>query len=217
MKRKAYLLPLILTLLTAVASPAFAQTANLVLTTTSSNARVSSTLTWANPTAASCAATGDSGWITAYNALTRPISGTVTLASVPPPNARSYTLTCTWPGDNQAVVSWTAPTTNTDNSALAKCASQTSTGPCLLKFQVYRSSDPTLASPQMTPVNDRNAVSYTWTGLPAGTSYFGVEVVNGDGVPSAMSNIASKSTTLGASDSETVSLAFPGTTIVTVK
>ena len=194
------LLPLLLLLPVA----AFAQVTNLTLTTTSSAGRATPTLTWSNPTATSCAATGDAAWA----AASKPVSGTVTLAAVAPPNARSYTLTCVFPGDTTATVSWTAPTTNTDGSALTNLAG----------FNVYRrvgSQD--VGSGEMTPVRDPTATSRVFSGLGTGTHYFGVEAVNADGVPSVMSNIAGKPITAGATDSETVSIAFPGTTVIVVR
>jgi hypothetical protein len=199
-----------LPMLLLLSAPAFAQTTNLVLTTTSSNSRVSSTLTWTNPAAASCAATGDSGWITAYNALTKPISGTVTLASVPPPNARSYTLTCTWPGDTTGTVAWTAPTTNTDGTPLTDLASYK------VYFNTGIPSAVTAPGAQIKIVT-APATGTVITGLAVGVWNFGVVATNSKGMDSELSNIASKTMTTGATDSQTVTLAFPGTTIVTVK
>lgn len=89
------------------------------------------------------------------------------------------------------VVSWTPPITNTDGSALVKCASQTSTGPCLRTFNIYYGKQPA-ALTQIMSVNDRNATSYTFPSLANGPWYFGTTAINGDLTESVMSNIATK-------------------------
>ncbi len=127
-----------------------------------------------------------------YGFSTNYLSQTSTVATQ---SSGTYTLTlsCAWPSDNAALVKWTAPITNTDGSALAKCASATSTGPCLAKFQVYRSTNSALNSPEMTPVNDPNATSLQYSNLSVNTHYFAVEAINGDGIPAALSQpLASK-------------------------
>lgn len=95
---------------------------------------------------------------------------------------------------NTAKLSWTAPTASTDGSALTKCASQTSTGTCLRSFRVYRgaSQAEVQAKTDGRSINDRNALTYDWTGLAPGTHYFAVTALNGDGGESALSAIGSK-------------------------
>lgn len=93
-----------------------------------------------------------------------------------------------------AVLSWTAPTQNSDGSTLAKCATQTSTGTCLRSFKVYHGATQAAveAKTDSRTINDRNATNYEWTGLAPGTHYFAVTALNGDGGESGLSNIGSK-------------------------
>lgn len=139
---------------------------------------VTPVLTWSTtPAAQSCTASGDPAW-----AGTKAASGTQTLAAIS--STATYSLLCTWPGDTTATISWTAPTTNTDGSALAKCASSQTTGPCLKSFLVARGTDQTNVGSESMPVNDPNATSFAWTGLPVGTHWFSVVAVNADGIMS---------------------------------
>lgn len=153
--------------------------------TTTGAGSVTPVLTWSTtPAAMSCTASGDPAWTGS-----KAVAGTQTLAAVT--TSKTYQMTCVWPGDTTATLSWTAPTQNTDGTALARCASQAATGPCLRGYTVHRGSSPTALSDTRN-VDDRNAVSYAWTGLTAGTHHFGVRAVNGDGVASDLSNTASK-------------------------
>src|SRR5215813_12583307 len=86
--------------------------------------------------------------------------------------------------------SWTAPTTNTDGSALTDLAfyrlyygSSTSTSPCPALVQV--------AAPTSTPGSNQT-MSYRLTGLTAGTLYnVAVTAVDSIGLQSACSSVAS--------------------------
>jgi hypothetical protein len=119
----------------------------------------------------------------------------------------NLTLTCNWPGDTTATLTWTAPTTNTDGSALAKCASDTTVGPCLAYYNVYRRVGSTdMNGAEVTPVRDPNATTKVYTGLGTGTHNFAVEAVNGNGVPSVLSNIAAKVITSAVSKSQSVTI-----------
>jgi len=211
---------LLLIVALAFAAPAHAQTVTLTPSVTSGNGSITTTLTWAtNPAATSCTASGHASWTG-----TKAASGTQTLPAITMSGSYSLTLACTWPGDTTATVRWTAPTTNTDGSALAKCASSTSTGPCLAKFHVYRAACagfPTGAcTPEMTPANNPNATSQQFTGLAPGTHFFGVEAVNGDGVPSVMSNVASKTISGTTTRTESVTITVnpkPSPPVLTVE
>jgi hypothetical protein len=142
-------------------------------------------LTWATtPAATSCTASGDPAWTG-----TKAASGTQTLAAIT--MSKTYRLTCTWPGSTTATLSWVAPTTNTDGTALAKCAASTDSGPCLAKYRISRGASATA----LTDTRDHNfplGTTATWTGLAAGTHFFGIKAVTGDGVESALSNVVSK-------------------------
>lgn len=142
-------------------------------------------LTWSTtPAATSCTASGATDWTG-----TKPASGTATLAPITA--SRTYTMTCSWPGSTTATLTWVAPTQNTDGTAIAKCAAQTDTGPCLREFSVHRGASATALSDSRM-VNDRNATTYAWTGLTAGTHFFAVRARTGQGVESALSNVVSK-------------------------
>jgi hypothetical protein len=163
-------------------SAAFAQnTVTLVPTITSGNGSIATTLNWSTaPAANSCTASGHASWTGEKGP-----SGSLALPVISTSGTYTLTLNCTWPGDTTATVSWTPPTTNTDGSALAKCASQTVTsGPCLLTYKVLRSNSSAGAGEESRVVNDRNAVQYPWTGLALGTHWFSVTVSNANGVES---------------------------------
>jgi len=131
---------------------------------------------------------------------------------LPPITAtRSYALTCTWPGDTTATIRWTAPTTNTDGSALAKCASQTEVGSCLRSFIVLRGSSSTNVGSDGRAVNDRNATSYAWTGLTPGTHWFSVVAVNGNDLQSDQATPRSKVITAASTQTRTheIAVRFP--------
>jgi hypothetical protein len=142
---------------------------------TNANGILSTTITWStNPVANSCTASGHASW-TGQKAG----SGTLQLPDITLSGTYTLSLNCTWPGDTTATVSWTPPTQNTDGSALAKCASQTVTGSdCLLNFRVIKSDTQAGANEVSQLVDNRNATSYAWTGLPVGTHWFTVVARN---------------------------------------
>lgn len=190
----------------AYAAPSAAQTTSFTLTQTVSSGRPTPTLTWSNPTATSCTASGDAAWTAAYTAANRPVTGTVTLAALAPPNARSYTLNCSWPGDTTATVSWAAPTTNSDGSPLTDLAS----------YKVFwNTGDASVVdapTAQMRVVT-APATSTVITGLTPGVWNFGVKSTKTTGVDSSLSNIDSKTITAAVTNSQTRVLVFPGTVI----
>jgi hypothetical protein len=204
-------------ILVCIAGIAEAQTVTLTPSVTSGNGSLSTSLTWSTtPAAQSCTASGHASWTG-----TKAASGSQDLPAITLSGSYQLTLSCVWPGDNTATVRWTAPTTNTDGTPLAKCASGDSTGPCLAGFRVYRrvgSSD--MSSAEMTLVTNPNATSHVFTGLGVGVQNFGVEAINGNGVPSAMSNIASKTITASTTRTESVTVTVnpkPSPTVVTIE
>lgn len=193
----------LLTTLILVLAPlgAYAQTVTLTPSVTSGNGSLATTLTWSTtPAAASCEASGHASW-----SGSRAASGTQELPPLTLSGSYTLTLECTWPGDTSATVRWVAPTENTDGTALAKCSGAPS-GPCLASFRVRRSLSPTMASPVVVAVNDPEATSHEFTGLAAGTHYFAVTALNGAGVESDPSNVASKVITATQTRTESVTV-----------
>ncbi len=87
-------------------------------TTVNGDGTLTPTLTWSTtPTAVGCTASGDGEW-----EGSKAGSGTQTLAPFPTTQPKSYALLCSWPGENQALLTWTPPTQNTDGSALTNLA-----------------------------------------------------------------------------------------------
>lgn len=178
----------------AIGQTPAAGTVTLTATPSSGKASVPVTLTWSTtPAAISCQAGGGSnggaqGWsgtLPAFGSYTVPVS-LIT--------SQTYTVTCTWV-DSAAVMSWTAPTQNSDGSALTD----------LTSYNIYEgpASPPgkIVASPAASA-----GTSYTFSGLPAGTNYFAVTAVNSKQQESALSNIVSKTTDATASASATVTV-----------
>jgi hypothetical protein len=164
--------------------------------------QIISRLTWTtSPAGATCTASGD--WTGAKAA-----NGTEALPPATPP--RAYSLRCTWAGDAQAVLTWTAPTANSDGSALAKCATSTETGTCLAKYRILHGTSATA----LTDVRDHNfpnATTATWTALTPGTHFFAIKAVNGQGVESPQSAVVSKTASAGTEWSASVGLKVPNT------
>lgn len=181
---------LILALALLLAAPAFSQTLTFTVeTSTSGGTAVVPRLTWTtSPAAASC--TASNGWTG-----TKAAAGTEILPAI---NAtKSYTLTCSWPGVNTAIVTWTAPTTNTDGSALTDLAG----------FRMQYGSSATGLDQS---VYLQNPALRTWTSpaLAAGTWFFGARAFNAAGLESDLSNVASKVLTAAASQVRTLEVAI---------
>jgi len=176
------------------AGVAQAQTAGTVTLTanrTSATGSFAPVLTWStNPVAASCAASG--GW-----SGTKAVSGTQTLPAISA--STNYTLTCTW-ANGSTSVSWVAPTTNTDGSALVNLAG----------FRVYYGTSSTSLTNSML-IDDVTRRSATISPLTPGTWYFAVRAFNTSNVESDTSNVASKAIT-GATAARTVNITITGTT-----
>lgn len=207
--------------------PAQAQTAptgSLTLATrANADGTLTPTLTWSTtPAATSCTATGDSAW-----AGTKAASGTQTLANFPASTPKTYLLVCNWPGENAAMLSWTRPTTfqpydhdnnpSTPNQTdpLPLCAAATDAGPCLAKYRIVHG----LSESALTDSRDHNfpnSTSATWSGLTAGTHYFAVRAVTGQGAESPLSNVVSKVTRDSVQWSQATGVRIPAAPAVTL-
>jgi hypothetical protein len=185
------LLALPLMLLGSFAQAQTAGTITFTANRTSSTTGFAPVLTWStSPVATSCTASG--AW-----SGTKFASGSETLATIT--TSKSYTLTCTW-GNGTANISWTAPTRNSDGSALTDLAS----------YKVlYGNSSGNLNMSKA--VADPRATSTSIGSLGQGTWYFAVRAVNSKGVESSNSGTVSKSIT-GASAAKTVAITIAGTT-----
>lgn len=152
------------------------------------------TLSWSTtPEALGCEATGDSEWEGA-----KPASGSVTLSPRPTSQPRAFALVCQWPEDAQAFMTWTPPTQNTDGSPLTDLAG----------YRVFWGQDPGSLS-QTAQIDDPAATSFTVANLTPATWFFGVRAFTSIGAESAMSNIASKTTSAGAQWSQQTGIKVP--------
>lgn len=159
---------------------AHAQTAGTITftaATTTGDGKVTPVLTWSTtPAATSCAASGD--WTGAKAA-----SGTQTLPDIT--KSATYNLTCTWGAKSSAVLTWTAPTQNTDGSALTDLAG----------YHIFYGDTPANLNQTLT-VNDPKATTATVTALSAGTWTFAISAFNARNIDSDRS--APVSVTLAA-------------------
>jgi hypothetical protein len=177
------------------ASGVHAQTAGVVslrANSTSAQGSMTPVLTWStNPTATSCRASG--GW-----SGDKAVNGTQTLPAITA--SANYTLTCTW-GTGSALVSWVAPTANTDGSTLTNLAS----------FRIYYGTSSSSLN-QTLQVSDVTARSARVTGLSPGTWYFATRSVNTRSTESANSNVVSMAVA-GASAANSVAITITGSTV----
>jgi hypothetical protein len=142
-------------------------------------------LTWStNPVAQNCIATG--GW-----SGPKAVAGTETLSEITV--TTSYTLTCTW-GSGSTTITWVAPTTNTDGSALIDLAG----------FRIlFGKSSTTLTNSAV--IDDMTQRSATTSALTTGEWFFAVRAFNIHNGESDNSNVVSKTVT-GDTDVRTVNV-----------
>lgn len=172
-------------LLFLFSASAFAQvpTGTFVANPATGTGSVTSLLSWNISGADSCTASG--GW-TGAKAVSGTQSVTVTATT-------TYTLTCSGAVTNgSALLSWTAPTQNTDGSALTDLAG----------YKVYRGTSSGAVTTLVTSLT-APAASYTVTGLTSGTHWFSVTAFNTAGNESAKATPGSK--TIPAAQSATFS------------
>ena len=90
----------------------------------------------------------------------------------------------TTPTTGSAKLTWTAPTTNTNGSALTNLAG----------YYIYYGNSSGSMTNKIT-VSDPSTVSYTVGNLASGTWYFGIVAYTNSGLQSSMSNVGSKTIT----------------------
>jgi hypothetical protein len=166
-----------------------AQTVTLTVTPTSGNGSVTPSATWSTSPAGATGCVASGGW-TGNKAA----SGTQALSAIT--STTQYSLSCTWPGAaGSAHITWTPPTTNSDNSPLTNLAG----------YRILIGTSATNFTLQAT-VSDPAASSGNVGGLTPNTNYFfTVRSVNSDGVESANSNVAQKLITGGSPPSASAS------------
>lgn len=175
---KARLLPLLALAAALFAAPALAApTVTLTANPTSAISPASITLTWSSTEATACSASG--GWSGSKATSGSQVLTNVTLSA-------TYTLTCTGAVED-AVLTWTPPTLNTDGTAIA------TTGPgSLAKYKVYHAATAAGVA-TATPIDVlAPATTYTLTGLPVGPRYFGLKASTVAGIDSDMTATVTK-------------------------
>lgn len=171
---------------------ALAQTPPITLNTTVTNANgeLTTTLSWDAPGALGCVGSGHEAWNGEH-----PASGSLDLPTITMSGTYPITITCTFPGDRTARLSWTPPTENTDGSALTNLAG----------YSIhYGRSTSTLS--ESIAVDNAGVSTYTLEDLSPGQWFFGVRAVNAQGVESALSNVVSKTITSETTREASVSL-----------
>lgn len=93
----------------------------------------------------------------------------------------AFTLAVNQPADRSARLNWTAPTQNTDGSALNDLAG----------YRIYRGTSASALN-EITQVAGAGNTSYSYNQLASGTHYFAVVAYNSAGVESALSAVGSK-------------------------
>ncbi len=148
------------------------------------------TLTWDNPWAVSCNATGD--W-----SGSKPPSGSETLSAITA--VANYRLTCTGPHDNKAEISWQQPTQYVDGTPLP--ASD------ITGYTVWRGDSPST----LQRVERVTSLSKIVSDLSDTTHYFAVTTHVQNGTESAFSAIGSKTITAApvGSDQEVIRVPNP--------
>jgi hypothetical protein len=132
-------------------------------------------ITWSAPNASVCLKSGYwSGSTTASGSESMSISST----------SATFTLTCSANTDYRDLT-WTNPTTNTDNSAVQLTGNKVYHGPASSGIE---NTTPIVITPAAT--------TYRVSGLPSGIRYFGVKATGQAGVDSAMSNLVSATVAL---------------------
>lgn len=154
----------------AVALSQEAITVSLSASPTSGSGTVTPTLTWSS-NGNSCTASG--GW-----SGSKAPSGSQTVTAITA--STTYNLVCTGAG-GWANLSWTAPTQNTDGSALTDLAG----------FKIYYGSSATSMN-TVVDIPDKTKTSYRIEPLGPATWYFSMTAYNAAKVESAKSNSVNK-------------------------
>jgi hypothetical protein len=112
----------------------------------------------------------------AYGGITITVSDGTASATL-----AAFTVTVTSIGTGAATISWTPPTQNSDGSTLTDLAG----------YRIVYGRSETVLDRSIS-VTNASLSTYVVENLSSGTWYFAVSTVNGQGVSSSPSNIASK-------------------------
>lgn len=180
--KKLLLIPLLL-------AASFANAANIVSLGVSV-ANNTPTITWSATWASSCTASG--AW-----SGSKATTGTQTLPVVT--SSVTYTLTCSSPTDTTATLTWVAPTTNTDGTALTN----------LSGFNIYSGTSATALS-FLAQAKGATTLTYQALNQAAGTQYYAVTAYNTQGLESPKSTVVSKTfAAAGGSATSSITLSVP--------
>jgi hypothetical protein len=160
--------------------------ASYAFTPSASDAQASSALTyavqnlpdWASFNAGTGAITGvpSAANVGSYDNIVISVSNGVASAALP-----AFNIAVQQVGDASATLSWTAPTQNTDGSALTNLAG----------YHIYYGTDPSNLNQAVT-VSTAGVTDYVVTNLSSGTWYFEICAYNSSNVDSSMSAVASE-------------------------
>lgn len=131
----------------------------------------------ASATSTPPSATGSSG--STSGSTSPPASSGGSSGSSPPPS--SPPPTSPPPTTGSATLKWTAPTTNSNGSALTDLAG----------YHIYYGTSVGSLSNKVS-VTSASTLTYTVTGLGQGTWYFAITAYTNTGLESALSNVGSK-------------------------
>lgn len=178
------IIPILLLLL---AAPCMAQSLQFIADITQADGQAAPALSWDTiPLAADCVASGD--WTGGKGG-----AGSETLPTIT--SSATYSLACTW-GFGSATLSWTAPTQNTDGTALTDLAAY--------KFYYGTSSGD---YSDMVRVDNPGITTYVIDNLAPATYYFVATATNDAGIESRFSNEVTKAVSGGdVSESVTITI-----------
>jgi hypothetical protein len=184
------ILSLMLAFISPISSAQVVPTVVLNYSTNGSVSPVTPTLTWSTANAVSCTATSnpsDSLWSGPLGT-----SGSVTVSPIKV--ATTYNINCVSASDTTATLSWTAPTLNTDGTALTDLAG----------FRAYEVINGT--GVLVSDMNQPNYVSLPIINLSVGTHTFYVTAYNTSLVESSPSSQGSKTIVGSASTVQSVTV-----------
>lgn len=157
---------------------------------TNADGELRTTLTWDAPGASGCVGSGHPEW-----AGDKTASGTQELPAITLSGTYQLTISCTFPGDRTARLTWVNPTTNTDGTALTNLAGT--------RIHYGRSAD---VLNQTVQVANPSVTTYTLENLDVGQWFFAVRAYNTNGVESALSNVVTKTLVASTTETQSVSL-----------